>query len=48
MQGKHGEVISQKDLDELLDRSDLVAQFEKSKEKKQGMCFHFFVHCFAK
>ncbi|XP_060582151.1 lymphocyte-specific helicase-like isoform X2 [Ruditapes philippinarum] len=33
--GKHGEVISQKDLDELLDRSDLVAQFEKSKEKKQ-------------
>ena len=34
MQGKHGEVISQKDLDDLLDRSDLIEQYEKSKQKK--------------
>ncbi|XP_045205485.2 lymphoid-specific helicase-like isoform X2 [Mercenaria mercenaria] len=33
-QGKHGEVLSKEDLDALLDRSDLIEEFNKSKKNK--------------
>lgn len=45
---KQGEVISKEDLDALLDRSELVKEFEQNRSTRQGrVMFWFSVDCRA-